>query len=58
VVSRAKLTEQQRSARGMAANTTEPDIESSEWREARARAADVRELVGDGEVSKPFSISW
>jgi putative transposase len=30
----------------------EPDIESPEWRVAREHAADVRELVGDGEVSK------
>src|SRR6202034_1262965 len=32
------------------ASSREPDVDSPEWRQARERAADVREIVGDGEV--------
>lgn len=48
---RAKFIAQQLSS-GPGAPNTEPDVDSPEWRQARERAADVREIVGDGEVSK------
>jgi putative transposase len=51
-VVKGKFTEQNISPGKVTSNTIDLDVDSTEWREARERAADVRELVGDGEVSK------
>jgi hypothetical protein len=37
---------------GTSAPSREPDVDSPEWRQARERDADVREIIGDGEVSE------